>query len=191
MPSARPCSGWGLPSRPDRSGRWCALTAPFHPCRQRRRSLSVALSVRSPRPGSRQHPARWSPDFPRHGRCRAAATRPTHRRLQATGLRPPEILGREIERARSILLVEIIGPGDQEGTVEAVDGAGVGPQVMRLVDVRVGRRRLVVHLEAHTEVVRRADLQLERHELAEAGVDGVRRREPLGVGLDRAAEQRR
>ena len=30
-----------------------------------RRSLSVALSVRSPRPGSRQHPALWSPDFPR------------------------------------------------------------------------------------------------------------------------------
>ena len=27
----RPCSGWGLPSRPGRPGRWCALTAPFHP----------------------------------------------------------------------------------------------------------------------------------------------------------------
>src|SRR3954454_4972729 len=32
-----------------------------------RRSLSVALSVRSPRPGLRQHSALWSPDFPRHG----------------------------------------------------------------------------------------------------------------------------
>ena len=32
MPPARPCSGWGLPSRPGRPGRWCALTAPFHPC---------------------------------------------------------------------------------------------------------------------------------------------------------------
>ena len=31
VPSARPCSGWGLPSRPGRPGRWCALTAPFHP----------------------------------------------------------------------------------------------------------------------------------------------------------------
>ena len=31
MPSARPCSGWGLPSRPGRPGRWCALTAPLHP----------------------------------------------------------------------------------------------------------------------------------------------------------------
>ena len=32
QPSIRPCSGWGLPSRPGRPGRWCALTAPFHPC---------------------------------------------------------------------------------------------------------------------------------------------------------------
>ena len=35
-----------------------------------------------PDPGSRQHLALWSPDFPRPGRCRAAATRPTHRRRQ-------------------------------------------------------------------------------------------------------------
>jgi len=26
------CSGWGLPSRRRRRLRWCALTAPFHPC---------------------------------------------------------------------------------------------------------------------------------------------------------------
>ena len=26
-----PCTGWGLPSRPRYRGRWCALTAPFHP----------------------------------------------------------------------------------------------------------------------------------------------------------------
>ena len=26
-----PCSEWGLPSRPGHPGRWCALTAPFHP----------------------------------------------------------------------------------------------------------------------------------------------------------------
>ena len=30
-PPVRPCSGWGLPSRPGHPGRWCALTAPFHP----------------------------------------------------------------------------------------------------------------------------------------------------------------
>ena len=32
MSHVRPCSGWGLPSRPSHPGRWCALTAPFHPC---------------------------------------------------------------------------------------------------------------------------------------------------------------
>src|SRR5512145_827991 len=32
-PPIRPCTGWGLPSRPGHPGRWCALTAPFHPCR--------------------------------------------------------------------------------------------------------------------------------------------------------------
>ncbi len=26
-----PCSGWGLPSRPGRPGRWWSLTPPFHP----------------------------------------------------------------------------------------------------------------------------------------------------------------
>ena len=31
MSHAWPCSGWGLPSRPGHPGRWCALTAPFHP----------------------------------------------------------------------------------------------------------------------------------------------------------------
>ena len=59
------------------------------------------LSVRSPRPGSRQHPARWSPDFPRHGhrlRCRTAATRPTHhRRDQCTARRT---IGRVSSSAR-------------------------------------------------------------------------------------------
>ena len=31
IPSARPCSGWGLSSRRSHPRRWCALTAPFHP----------------------------------------------------------------------------------------------------------------------------------------------------------------
>ena len=48
---------------------WCALTAPFHPylfwLPSHRRFLSVALSVRSPPPGSRQHSVLRSPDFPR------------------------------------------------------------------------------------------------------------------------------
>jgi len=71
-PSAWPCSGWGLPSRPGRPGRWCALTAPFHPCLCRPGAaigglFSVALSCGSPRLGVTQHPALWSPDVPRTG----------------------------------------------------------------------------------------------------------------------------
>ena len=34
---SRPCSGWGLPSRPGHPGRWWALAPPFHPCRQEHR----------------------------------------------------------------------------------------------------------------------------------------------------------
>ncbi len=75
-------------------GRWCALTAPFHPCpaltatqcRYRPRLsgadgqsvaapvprpgeceavyISVALALGSPPLGVTQHPALWSPDFP-------------------------------------------------------------------------------------------------------------------------------
>jgi hypothetical protein len=45
---ARPCSGWGLPSRRRHRRRWCALTAPFHhhlwhARHAHRLSLSVAL----------------------------------------------------------------------------------------------------------------------------------------------------
>ena len=31
-PRTRPCTGWGLPSRPGFPRRWWALTPPFHPC---------------------------------------------------------------------------------------------------------------------------------------------------------------
>ena len=83
-PPARPCSGWGLPSRPGHPGRWCALTAPFHPylCRRSRGPpaigglFSVALSCGSPRLGVTQHPALWSPDVPRPGHRRVAAVGP-------------------------------------------------------------------------------------------------------------------
>src|ERR1700691_2048228 len=86
-----PCSGWGLPSRPGHPGRWCALTAPFHPRLCGPESaigslLSVALSFGSPRLAVSQHPALWSPDLPRHGPCsmqtRTAVTRPAHRHPQ-------------------------------------------------------------------------------------------------------------
>ena len=73
----RPCSGRGLPSRPGHPGRWCALTAPFHPYRQTSEEdagglFSVALSRGSPRVAVNNRPALWSPDFPRR---RAAAHR--------------------------------------------------------------------------------------------------------------------
>jgi len=65
---AWPCSGWGLPSRSGRPDRWCALTAPFHPCLCLAAIgglLSVALSFGSPRLAVSQHPALRSPDLPR------------------------------------------------------------------------------------------------------------------------------
>ena len=90
----RPCSGWGLPSRPGHPGRWCALTAPFHPhlCPiPRGRAIgglfSVALSCGSPRLAASQHPALRSPDLPQRGN-HAAATRPAHRPDQS-GARIP------------------------------------------------------------------------------------------------------
>ena len=62
-----PCSGWGLPSRPCRQGRWWSLTPPFHPYPGSRRGglFSVALSRGSPLVAVNNHPALWSPDFPR------------------------------------------------------------------------------------------------------------------------------
>ena len=82
---AWPCSGWGLPSRPGHPGRWCALTAPFHPylCRPVARPaigglFSVALSCGSPRLAVSQHPALRSPDLPRPGH-RGVAPRPPGR----------------------------------------------------------------------------------------------------------------
>ena len=65
---AWPCSGWGLPSRSGHPDRWCALTAPFHPCLCLAAIgglLSVALSFGSPRLAVSQHPALRSPDLPR------------------------------------------------------------------------------------------------------------------------------
>ncbi len=65
-----PCSERGLPCRGLLPAARCALTAPFHPYRQRKRCLggllSVALSVGSHPPGVTWRSALWSPDFPLH-----------------------------------------------------------------------------------------------------------------------------
>ena len=83
----RPCSGWGLPSRPGRPGRWCALTAPFHP-------HLCPDSLRKPKPSavcSLWHFPAGRPDWPLASILssgaptflsvadHAAATRPAHR----------------------------------------------------------------------------------------------------------------
>ena len=82
----------GVASCRDRSQHWCALTAPFHPClcvgpgtSAIGGLFSVARSDRLPRPGSRQHSDRWSPDLPRSVTVAGptAATRPTHHRVQS------------------------------------------------------------------------------------------------------------
>ena len=101
IPSARPCSGWGLSSRWSHLQRWCALTAPFHPylCGPRPKGpgaaigglFSVALSCGSPRLGVTQRPALWSPDVPRPGYLSGpdAAIRPTRHQRHCRGSRPP------------------------------------------------------------------------------------------------------
>ena len=45
-------------------GRRCALTAPFHPYRYKRRYISVALALESPPPDVIWHPALRCSDFP-------------------------------------------------------------------------------------------------------------------------------
>ncbi len=69
-------SGWGLPSRSSHPDRWCALTAPFHPCHASAAIrqgdsrepfgglLSDALSLTSRPVDVIDHPVLRSPDFP-------------------------------------------------------------------------------------------------------------------------------
>src|SRR6266540_7460835 len=80
-----PCSGWGLPSHPGHPGCWWALTPPFHPYLAFPPGglLSVALSRGLRRVAVSNHPALWSPDFPRRCGCTAAAALPTRPHRQA------------------------------------------------------------------------------------------------------------
>ena len=104
MRSAWPCSEWCyravrvaphagalLPHR-------CTLT-----CDRRTGPSAVSLcctSVRSPRPGSRQHSALWSPDFPRHGRCscRGHPADSPRRRVYGPSAREGQPVGAGVER---------------------------------------------------------------------------------------------
>lgn len=76
---ARPCSGWGLPSRSRYRERGGLLLHLFTLTGCPRLLwgepsagglLSVALSSKSPSPGVTRHPALWSPDFPLGGAAR-------------------------------------------------------------------------------------------------------------------------
>jgi hypothetical protein len=91
----------GVASRPGRPGRWCALTAPFHPClcgpgpsaRNRHRRSVLCCPIRQVTPSwlspapcpaeSRLSSARSSAEAGE----RTAATRPTHRRLPVCQVR--------------------------------------------------------------------------------------------------------
>ena len=139
-PPARPCSGWGLPSRPGHPGRWCALTAPFHPYLCRRCPaigglFSVALSCGSPRLGVTQHPALWSPDVPRPGHQPVtavgpdAAAWPTHHRTHDR---------REIARAGARAVPSgALGGAATDGGAPMMDGA----IVMAAAGIRGNDRR--------------------------------------------------
>ena len=62
-PSIRPCIKWGLHSRKVTNALVSSYLT-FPPLPQKRRYLSVALSLRSPSLGVTQHPALRSSDFP-------------------------------------------------------------------------------------------------------------------------------
>jgi len=68
-PAGHPAAGALLPHR-------FTLTLPSRKFREEGRSVSVALSVASPRLGVTQHPARWSSDFPLPFQRMRAAARP-------------------------------------------------------------------------------------------------------------------
>jgi hypothetical protein len=70
------------PGSPRALVRSCRTVSPLPvPLRAIGGLFSVALSCGSPRLAASQHPALWSPDLPRFGHCRTAATQPTHRRI--------------------------------------------------------------------------------------------------------------
>src|SRR5207249_704536 len=85
---AWPCSGWGLPSRPvTRSAgellphRFTLAGAGAGKPPRSRQSVLCGTFRGSPRLGVTQHPALWSPDFPRCWSSRPPAPRPPGRLL--------------------------------------------------------------------------------------------------------------
>ena len=106
-PPAWPCSRWGLPSRPGRPGRWCALTAPFHPylcgaasCdrSRHRRSVLCGTFLRVAPTGCYPAP------------CPVESGRSSGRCAEAPGTRPPG-------RLTTISIVALNGPNPTESHV--------------------------------------------------------------------------
>ncbi len=89
LSSVRPCSRWGLPSRPGCPDRWCALTAPFHPYLCRANPTIGGLSLCGPirevapawlAPAPLPFGAPTFLDIDPASRCDAAVTRMARRR---------------------------------------------------------------------------------------------------------------
>ena len=140
--SSQPCSRWGLPSRTGHPARWWSLTPPFHPYPESRPEgrpfVAVCFLWHCPS-GSRRvavdnHPALWSPDFPRrtdrHAGRPDAVARPTR-----PGRTVPVTCSRVTPLAASVLGVvlllgtlafAIVQPeGPPGGAVAAVPAAGI------------------------------------------------------------------
>jgi len=86
----RPCSGWGLPSRPGHPGRWWSLTPPFHPYR---RASAVAVCSLWHCPAG--HPGSVLPTtLPCGARtflgAGGPASRPSGRLVRRASVRPPQ-----------------------------------------------------------------------------------------------------
>src|SRR3954451_1256658 len=147
-----------------------------------RRLLSVALSGRSPRPGSRQRSALWSPDFPRHGH-RNAMPRPPGRltverqcRTRSAG-RLHELVDERVEagrfqvdlQARAVLVAgaddDLDGAEAPELSRNGGDTGDLGLRRRRLTGSSTRRRGDVLHRRCRSDRGRRRGRRL--------GVDGV------------------
>ena len=129
-----PCSGWGLPGQPVTRLPVVSYTTfsplpaparllarePATRAQNGRRYVSVALSLRSPSLGVTQHPALWSPDFPRLPVKipASATTRPTRpvpsyqRSLRGSkGPRIRCLAARTSKAYRSLPVMSTSGPG--------------------------------------------------------------------------------
>src|SRR6185295_7501529 len=129
----RPCSGWGLPCHPRHRGRGGLLPRRFTlapwASRPEGRSLSVALSSRSPSPGVTRHPALWSSDFPPAGDGPRRRSSAPLRRAHHTHRRPRRRDGGRHGARLHALGLGLVGLGLFLGA-EARHPRALGPPVL-------------------------------------------------------------